>query len=404
MGTSTPLPLSAGRILLAFLERYGIAVVLAIQLAVLSLPLLLATLATISGLIALSSYLSPPLRALLPPIGILVPLALARFVPGTRGERFSVTRLRLRDLRRYMRNEIPIEFGVVIGIIGLAVPIGMLMYAIVSGASHWWWLLLVVVIALAAMATQTMTEVGVSPLGNLSFLSNEKLEETLVEQIETEATMPARPALYVTRLREQLIERHMVLGLEYVRLASRPMQEVAECLVSTSAIAGILPTVKQPLPEEFEIDHLVRGKRTVFHDAGWIDNTPIAALLEHERCDVIIVVFLDHALGAKDIHRKLLAEFAKINASIRAANADLDESEWQTLRQHRLLTPIRDSPSRLAQVQLIPIIPSEELGKGGLAFLRETLWFRRSRVRHLIDLGERDAAAALAAFRTTAEA
>jgi hypothetical protein len=354
-------------------------------------------------------------------------------------------------MKRFLRKEMPIEFAALFGAAALAAPLGLLIYEISMGTSWWWLVLWPLCAALDIAAIMLLAELGVSSFGELSFLSSEALEALLQANIEGQEPLASEPQLYATRLRAEtmsvpgripprveamietllrsiapnkswenvtaaefnLIRQKMmesgldyyfsnstedVIGLEYVPLAGKPMAEVAESLISTSAIAGVLARGRERLPSDLESDAILRSNRAEFYDAGWMDNTPVAPLLEHEDCDVLIVVFLDHGIQREEARSFIAAGLGSINERIRRHNGDLDDATWKQLSHSRTLTPIRNAVSRLSVVELIPIIPSEDLGSGFVGFLRETVRFREERVRQLMELGFHDATDALKVF------
>jgi len=450
MGEKTPLPTSLFRISGAFLERYGLASVFAVYALIFSPLAMLGVVITVGLLLALGDVLHP-IRALALPAGILSAVAIARYFPASRGARLTGTAFSIRTMKRFLRHEMPVEFSIFCGAVALAIPPGLLIYETSMRAS-WWWLLLWPLCAALAIATiMLLAELGISSFGELSFLSSDVLEALLQENIEGLERLPSEPKLYVTRLRTEtvdvpgrvppkihaaleaivrstvpqksledvtaaeidLIRRKMtqsgldryfsdstedVIGLEYVPLAGKPMVEVAECLISTSAIAGVLARGRERLPSDLESDAILRAIRAEFYDAGSMDNTPVAPLLEREDCDVLIVVFLDYGIRPEKARSRIAASLGSINERIRRHNNDLDDATWEQLKHSRTLTPIRDAPSRLTQVQLIPIVPSEDLGSGFAGFLRETVRFRKQRVQQLMELGFRDATHALQVF------
>jgi hypothetical protein len=184
--------------------------------------------------------------------------------------------------------------------------------------------------------------------------------------------------------------------LEYVQLADRPMLEAADCILSTSAIADVLGTVKERPTGLEEEDFVLSSMRAEFYDPGLVDNTPIAPLLENEECDLIFVIFLDQKI--KDSSEYLRTELSQINDRIRRLNPDLDDETYGSLKSRRFLRPVRTAPSKILHAQVISLIPSKDLGHGVIGFLRETVWFREKRIIELIKLGFEDTRRALDDF------
>lgn len=453
MGKETPLPWSLSRIALALVERYGLAVALAIHGSVFSAPVRFGSLAAAALWLGLGSILHP-LYALALPAWVFAAVGIVCRVPESRLGRYAIIHFSLRKMKRYLRQELPVEFAALFGAAALAVPAGLIAYDVGNGASWWWLLLWPVCIALAVAAGAMLAEVGVSSFGGLAFFSSEALEAHLAEQVEGVERMPEQPALYVTRLRADTVEvpgriapetharaeaivrsiagytawedltvdqleavrrgyaeagldfsdrNEDVIGLEYVPLAGKPIQEVAGCLIATSAIAGALDGALERLPPGLESDKIMRGLRAEFYDAGWVDNTPVAPLLEQELCDVLVVIFLDHAIPREQVRAELVSKLEQINGRIRHYNQDLDQTTWDKVKGDPKLTPIRNAVSRLAEVEIVPIIPSQVLGVGWRGFLRETLRFREARVRELMDLGFADTQSALREFAVAHE-
>jgi predicted acylesterase/phospholipase RssA len=130
---------------------------------------------------------------------------------------------------------------------------------------------------------------------------DERLDENGVLRLKIE------PYLFAARLVEEpislpgLLDRVVpgysttttALGLEYVPLQDAEISVAHEVLSATGAIADFLPRVygRQRLTS-FTVSELPN----VYYDAGKIDNTPMAPLLELDLCDVLIVVLLDHKI------------------------------------------------------------------------------------------------------------
>lgn len=452
MGRSSPIPISIFRLLLFFLERLGLSCAMAIMMFVL-IPLagLLGVIATFAP-VGLVQLLAPdflyPARALLPP---LLPAVVLAFANGSRKTWIGkLTREFLRyaprDVRRIIRHVFPVEFSVLFGLALTLAPIIMLGLSIIGSGRSWMWsILLLPCLALNFLAIFLSSDAGFSSPGDVTLFSTERLEALLVRHGAKEGNMPLRPRLYLARLREQVISvrnrvpewvtevtrsivpdkkleeltsedlreyrqtsdalglnlhyrnsTETVIGLEYVELSGKPVLEAADTVLSTSAIADALGRVHERKSGIEQDDLIMRALNATFYDPGLVDNTPIAPLLEAGECDLIVVVFLDYAI--KDANEYFEKHLNRIDAHLRSLNPDLDDPTYEALSNHRFLTPIRDTSSKLGRVKLLPLIPSQPLGRGPIGFIKETLWFRERRIRQLMKLGFHDTELALKRF------
>jgi hypothetical protein len=157
--------------------------------------------------------------------------------------------------------------------------------------------------------------------------------------------------------------------------------------------------VQQRLSGIAERDPILRSMSAQFYDPGLVDNTPIAPLLEAGECDLIVVIFLDYAI--KDAEEYLANHLEKINPHLRSLNSDLDDERFEALADVPFLRSVRGASSKLRRVKLLPIIPSRPLGRGPLGFVKETLWFRETRIRELMQLGFQDTEHAIKRFVET---
>jgi len=439
MGAENPLRTSWPRIVAAVLERYALAlmysaVLFAIEPAVGFIGLAVGLFIPV----ALGEFLLPheyyPLRALLVPF---VAVAMA----GT--ERLlrhgSLSKQSIREVRRFVQFGFPLELRISVALLlGLGVPFAFLVYDVfVGGFSARWLLLIVPVLILAAIAAVLIEEAGLSSFGEVSLFSGRPLRAIISAQLDASRQMPSRPALYVTRLKEEVVivpgkkkfvrrqppdwmvtrnqfgrrlpnlddlemaefkeidVTETILGLEYNCLAGKPMSEVAHQLLSTSAIAGFLPTLDDRLSGGDEADlinWLTENVATRYYDAGLIDNTPIAPLLEFEKCDLIVVILLNHKIA--DAKSALEHNLGVINSRLRELNDKVPDDNWKAFADLSFIAPVRVEADKLADVEILPIIPSKSLGR----FVGGTLLFNPEKVDELIALGEKDTDNALQAF------
>ena len=452
MGRNSPLPISLFRLFLFFLERLGISFVMALEVFVLvpgvAFLALVAMVAVVTPPYLLARELLDPLKVLAPALGPVALIGLAKAFRNTRiakvtrgGVRYS-----LRDSRRHTRYLVPVEFAVLFGLLMTVVPIVMLLFSIVGSGRSWLWsLLLLPSFALNVLGILLSSDAGFSSAGEISLFSTEYLEALLVEHGVKEGNMPSQPRLHVARLREEVVSlpdtvpawvqeatrafvpnktweelttedlenyrqalagaglsryyvnsTDTVLGLEYVELTGKPVLEAADSVLSTSAIADALGRVQQRLSGIEEQDLILRAMSAAFYDPGLVDNTPIAPLLETGDCDLIVVMFLDHAI--KDARGYLADHLEKINPHLRSLNPDLDDETYEALADVPFLKPVKRAPGQLGRVKLLPLIPSRPLGRGPIGFIKETLWFREKRIRELMRLGFQDTELALKRF------
>jgi predicted acylesterase/phospholipase RssA len=413
MGRNSPLRFSLSRLIVAFLERLGVAWVLAIQIFVF-LPLVTLLAFAVTGVIASLCYVILPrtffpLVAVLPPLVSTLLIGLATLARGGRINKFTRGGLRFsfRESRRDIRHLVPVEFAALFGLaLGIIIPVAMLAYYCLARSASWaWMLLLLPCFALGVLKVFLSSDVGFSSPGEISFVSTEGLEEVLAEHIKADKSMPLQPRLYVSRMREDVVSMPnslpkwmdevvreiapnkpwaewtlqdlqtyrgrlsemglssyftnsttAVLGLEYVQLAGSSMLETADCILSTSAIADVLGRVQQRPQGLEKEDFVLSSMRAEFYDPGLVDNTPIAPLLQNEDCDFIFVIFLDHKI--KDSDEYLKTQLSQINDRIRKLNPDLDDETYGSLKSLPFLGPVRTATSRLLDVQVIPLIPS----------------------------------------------
>lgn len=446
MGKKSPLPKSLIQIVLALMERFGLAAFFAAHLYIL-LPIV-ALLSMVVGLVAplLLIYLVfpeslIPLRLLVFPFLLCCFLGIERMFARTRIGRFTrpntpYSRL---DLKRYLRQSSFLEFSVLSGfLLGFILPAGLLVYDLFHGFSPIWALLLFPCFFLSLLVVILNYEFGVSSPGQLPLISGDRLYVLLKDHVREHGLLPKKPRVYVSRLREEsvylpgrvpdwvneeirrimesenwsmadipTIRRLMeekgltqycafaadtALGMEYLRLNDQPEDKVVEFLSSTGAIAGFLPRVRDQLSEYEELDWIQGSMKAVFCDAGLVDNTPIAPLLEREECDLIIVIFLDHRIT--DARAFLETKLETINDRIRRMNHHLDDELYEKLKDIRFLRPVRVKTSRLKDTVILPIVPRENLG----GFFNATLIFTEEKINDHIEKGRRDTKLALKQF------
>ncbi|HXQ36748.1 MAG TPA: hypothetical protein VN843_22235, partial [Anaerolineales bacterium] len=339
-----------------------------------------------------------------------------------------------------------VEFAVLFGLGMTLAPVWLLSSSIISSGRSWvWGVLLLPSLALNLLGIFLSSDAGFSSAGEISLFSTERLESLLLKHGSKEKTMPLQPRLYVARLREEVVsipnsvptwvdqatksvlpnkrweelttedmdsyrQRHTavglskyyvnstdtVIGLEYVELTGKPVLEAADTVLSTSAIADALGTVQQRLSGIERDDFVLRAMSATFNDPGLVDNTPIAPLLEAGDCDLIVVMFLDHRI--RDANKYLENHLKQINAHLRSLNPDLDDQTYESLTEAPFLNPIHEAPAKLGSVKLLPLVPSEALGRGTIGFIKETLWFRQKRIGQLMKLGCDDTERALKRF------
>lgn len=455
MGRSSPLPISLFRLFLFFLERLGLSIVMALEIFVIvhgvTLVAVIVTLAVATPCYFLARELLAPLTALVPALFPVMMIGLARGLRNTNFAKLSSAGVRysFRETRRHTRYLVPVEFAVFFGLILALAPAVMLAFSIIGSGRSWLWsLLLVLTLAVNLFGILLSSDAGFSSPGEISLFSTEHLEALLVRHGAKEENMPIHPRLYFARLREEemsvphavpewvceatrefvplkrwdeltpedlaryrralddaglnnyyLNATTTVLGLEYVELTGRPVLEAADSVLSTSAIADALGRVQQRVSGIEEQDPILRSMSVQFYDPGLVDNTPIAPLLDAGECDLIVVIFLDYSIN--DPREYLAQQLDKINSHLRSLNPDLDDETYQALAGVSLLKPVKDGRAKLDRVKLLPLIPSRPLGRGPIGFIKETLWFRESRVRELMRLGFQDTERALERFVET---
>lgn len=450
MGRNSPLSISLFRLSLFFLERLGLLCGMALIIFVL-IPAagLLGLMVTSALVTAVKSFeFLNPARALLPSLALVVVLALANALRKTRVAEFSFRGLHYspRDVRRRVRHIFPVEFAVIFGLALALTPVVMLAVSIIGSGRSWRWsLLLLPCFALNLVGIFLSSDAGFSSPGEISLFNTERLESLLVKHGTKEERMPSHPRLYLARLREEVVSvparvprwvsdatrsflpnkswdelttedldqyrealsrvglndyflnsTETVIGLEYVELSERPVLEAADIVLSTSAIADALGRVQQRLSGVEEEDFVMRTMSATFYDPGLVDNTPIAPLLDAGDCDLIVVIFLDYAI--KDANDYFEKHLNSLNARLRLLNPDLSDPAHKALNKVPYLRPIGDTPSKLKRVKLLPVVPRQPLGRGPIGFIKETLWFRESRIRQLMKLGFRDTELALKKF------
>jgi len=256
-------------------------------------------------------------------------------------------------------------------------------------------------------------DLGVSSISQIPLFQGDALERELDrllredERIDENGVLrlKIKPRLFAARLVEEsislpgLLDRVVpgysttttALGLEYVPLQDAEINSAHEVLSATGAIAGFLPRVygRQELPS-FTAAGLPEVFPDVYYDAGGIDNTPMAPLLDGDLCDVLIVVLLDHH-QIEDPFGYLRRYLDKVNDRVRQANPDMPDEVWHAVSYKRTLHPAGASSDNLHDVQLVPIVPSKSLG----GFLRGTLRFESSQIEKHMQLGYLDAKAAI---------
>jgi predicted acylesterase/phospholipase RssA len=449
MGRSSPLSISIFRLSVFFLERLGLLCAMILIVFVL-IPAagLLGLMVTSALVTAVKSFeFLNPAGALVPSLAPVIVLALANALRKTRIAEFSFAGLHYvpRDVRRRVRHIFPVEFAVIFGLALALAPLVMLAVSIIGSGRSWWWsLALPPCFALNLVGILLSSDAGFSSPGEISLFNTERLESLLVKHGTKEDRMPSHPRVYLARLREEVVSvpamvprwvfkatrflpnksweeltaedfdqyrealsrlglshyllnsNQTVIGLEYVEVSGRPVVEAADIVLSTSAIADALGRVQQRLSGVEEENFVVRSTSATFYDPGLVDNTPIAPLLDAGDCDLIVVIFLDYAI--KDANDYFEKHLSGLNARLRSLNPDLSDHALEALNEVPYLRPIGDTTSRLKRVKLLPVIPSQPLGRGPIGFIKETLWFRESRIRQLMKLGFRDTERALQKF------
>jgi predicted acylesterase/phospholipase RssA len=450
MGRSSPLSISIFRLSLFFLERLGLLCAMILIIFVLIPAAGLLGLTLTSALITAVEFFEflNPAKALVPSLAPVMVLALANGLRKTRFAEFSFAGLHYvpRDVRRRVRHIFPVEFAVIFGLVLALAPLVMLAVSIIGSGRSWRWsLLLPLCFALNLVGIFLSSDAGFSSPGEIPLFNTERLESLLVKHGTKEDRMPSHPRVYLARLREEVVSipamvprwvfkatreflpnksweeltaedldqyrealsrvglshyllnsNQTVIGLEYVEVSGRPVVEAADIVLSTSAIADALGRVQQRLSGVEDEDWVVRSTSATFYDPGLVDNTPIAPLLDAGDCDLIVVIFLDYAI--KDANDYFEKHLNGLNARLRSRNPDLNDLAHEALSKVPYLRPIGDTPSRLRRVKLLPVVPSQPLGRGPIGFVKETLWFRESRIRQLMKLGFRDTEQALQKF------
>ena len=408
LGERSPLKLSLIRLVFGVLERIGISIVLAsttwMVVPFASAAGIAPIVVLLFGITSISSLL--PARALLPMLAVLCILVADRALRKTRlGRRREKTYFySLREHRLFLlfgEFEPWMHHLFALGLVA-GLPLWMLWrdVALQHRSPDWWWLLPVpYLIGLATIPLSS--DLGVSSISQVPLFAGEDLQRELEPLLQADSQvdeygvprLKIDPQLFVTRLVERPInlpdERSTTaLGLEYVALRGAPVTLAREVLSATGAIAGFLPRVYDT--RSFT-SFTVSGLPHIYSDAGAIDNTPIAALLEDDLCDVIVVVLLDHT--THDPEHYLRKHIDSVNERVRQANPDIPDEVWDGLRI-RLIRPVRVYSDKLRDVQLVPVVPSKSLG----GFFRGTLRFDLRRIQQHIELGAEDAHAAVKRF------
>jgi predicted acylesterase/phospholipase RssA len=416
LGQKSPLRVSPLRIAFGLLERIGIGIVLALT-AYVFLPFvgLLGILPIFASVfIVTNSGLLLPARLLLPMLAVLNVLLVKRLLRNTRIGRVTNNRNLLhndRDLRRFIFFSFQPWMFHLLTLAGTVVlPLWMFWRdVLVHNRSHHWAWLLPIPFVIGIFTILFSVDLGLSSMSQIPIFDGSALERELedlfksnsrTEEGDSEPRLDIQTDLYATRLVERAISlppayvppdfsNATVLGMEYVPLREKPISHIREVLTSTGAIAGFLPRVYE---KRSEISFTVSGLPYIYYDAGSIDNTPMAPLLEDGFCDVYIVVLLDHTIN--DPMRYLRKYIDSINFRVRRANPDISDEAWNALAGFRVIYPSRISSDKFNDVQIIPIVPSEPLG----GFFRGTLRFKSAQIEQHMQCGTRDAQSAIDAF------
>jgi predicted acylesterase/phospholipase RssA len=415
LGHDSPLKISVLRLVLGLLERIGIAIFFA------STGRVLVSLAGVLGLaltylawllLSWSDFLQPA-RALVPMLGVVFVLLVKwvlRRTPFGRSVEYGGAPLSVRDHRRLL---LFIPQPWMSWLFALAVAAGLPLWmlwrdAAVQHMSPGWFCLLPISFLIGLGAIFLSSDLGISSISQIPLFQGDALERELEpllrkdERTDENGTLRLKiePHLFAARLVEEPISLpgHLdrvapgysttttALGLEYVPLQDAEINVAHEVLSATGAIAGFLPRVYgRQRPTSLTVSELPN----VYYDAGKIDNTPMAPLLELDLCDVLIVVLLDHRINDSAGHLRRCID--SVNKRVRKANPDISDEEWDAVSYKRTLHPARVSSDNLHDVQLVPIVPSKSLG----GFLCGTLRFESSQIEKHMQLGYSDAKVAI---------
>jgi predicted acylesterase/phospholipase RssA len=417
MGCRSPLKISIMRLVLGLLERVGIAVVLAgsptVVLSETGVLGLVPTFLLYWLLISQFDHLLPA-RALFPMLGVgfvLLAKRILRKTPLGRSVQFGGTLLSERSYRRYLLLLFtPWMYMLFALAVAAGLPLWMLWQDVVvqHRSLEWFWLLpFSFLIGLPAVFLSV--DLGISSISQIPLFKGDALEQELEPLLREDGRvdeqgvlrLKIKPHLFAARLVEESIavpgtlERVVLgyttpttaLGLEYVPLKDAEINFAHDVLRATGAIAGFLPRVYS---RREVTSFAVSGLPDVYYDAGTIDNTPMAPLLELGLCDVLIVVLLAHN-EIEDCLGYLRRYLDTVNYRLRQANRDIPDEVWYEVSYKRTLHPARVSSDNLHDVQLVPIVPSKSLG----GFLRGTLRFDSRQIEKHMQLGYLDAKAVI---------
>lgn len=421
LGNASPLKISVLRLVLGLLERIGIAIVFA------STARVLGSLAGVLGLapiFVLYWFLISqfdnlrPARALFPMLGVgfvLLAKWVLRKTPRGRSVQFRGTPLSVRSYRRFLLFVFePWTYWLFALAVAAGLPLWMLWRDVVvqHRSLEWFWLLPVPFL-IGLLTIFLSVDLGISSISQIPLFKGDALERELDPLLRKDGRidengvfrLKIEPHLFAARLVEESISLPRLLdsvvpghstittalGLEYVPLQDAEIDFAHKVLSATGAIAGLLPRVygRQELTS-YTVSGLPDVFPDVYYDAGRIDNTPMAPLLDQALCDVLIVVLLDHN-EIEDPLGYLRRHLDTVNYRVRQANPDIPDEVWDAVSYKRTLTPSGVSSDNLRDVQLVPIVPSKSLG----GFLRGTLRFESSQIEKHMQLGYLDAKAAI---------
>lgn len=415
LGHASPLKFSVLRLVLGLLERIGIAIVFASTRNFRSLAVVLGLVPTLFlyWLLILRFDHLQPIRALFPMLGVGFILLAKRVLRKNflgRSVQFRRSTLSVRDYRRLLLFTYkPWIFLLFALAVAGGLPLWMLWRdVVVQHKSLQWFWLLPFSFLIGLLTVFLSVDLGISSISQIPLFEGDALERELDsllrkdERIDENGVrrLKIKPRLFAARLVEEtislpgLLDRVLpeystattALGLEYVPLRDAEINFAHEVLSATGAIAGFLPPVFGGRMTSFTIS----GFPDVYYDAGAIDNTPMAPLLDLDLCDVLIVVLLDHN-EIEDPSGYLRRYLDTVNRRVRQANPDISNEVWNEVSYKRTLHPARVSSDNLHDVQLVAIVPSKSLG----GFLRGTLRFESNQIEKHMQLGYLDAKAAI---------
>jgi len=406
LGLNSPLKLSWVRLVLGLFERIGIAICLAMTTYV-YLPVvgLIGVGCTFLLLFPILQFdFLKPAQVIFPMLGVTLVLLAKFLLRKTRIGRMGFSRdapYSTRDHRRLLLFSFQPWMNWLFALAGMAVlPMWMLQRDVGfrSLFGGWFWVFPILVL-IGLVSIYLSIELGFSSISQIPIFSGDSLQRELNPLLEKDAhtdesgvlRLRIKPHLFATSLVERPIALPglpptLALGMEYFPLRDAEIGAARKVLSATGAIAGFLPRVYE---DRKMVSFTVAEMPQIYYDAGMIDNTPIAPLLEWGQCDVIIAVLLDHRIknGPDYIGRYL----DSVNRRVRKVNPEIsDELWWGALNGFRPLFPARASSDQFVDIQLVPIVPSRSIG-GGWATFR----FNSSRIERLLKLGYCDAKAAI---------